>query len=186
MFIQSDTAKGQILDETLQYTGHIFTIVQQHIATPDGLTVRRELIKHAPAVALLSLTADDEVLINREYRVGINAEAFALPAGLMNPGETVMQSAKRELEEETGYIAQNLEEMCAVRSSEGMTDEVVHLILARVDKTKRTQQHFDQDEFVTSRFVPLADVVAAVQDGRIASAQSVSAISYYMAFMRKH
>lgn len=185
MFIQKHTQAGHVTSENVAYSGHIFDIVQQQIDTPDGLSVQRDLVRHAPAVALLAMTADDQVLINREYRVGINAEAFALPAGLMDPGESVMQSAKRELEEETGYIAQALTPLCSVRSSEGMTDEVVHLVLAKVDAGKRTAKHFDQDEFVTSQFVPLAEVLAAVQDGRIQSAQSVSAISYYMAFVRK-
>ena len=185
MFIQKNTAKGEIQSATTAYSGHIFDVLQQVVKTPDGLTVHRDLIKHAPAVALLALTADDQVLVNREYRVGINAEAYALPAGLINPGEDVLTAAKRELEEETGYLAQSLEAMVAIRSSEGMTDEVVHLILARVDRAKRTAQHFDADEFVTSPFVPLAEVIAAVRDGRIASAQSVAAISYYLAFVRQ-
>jgi ADP-ribose pyrophosphatase len=184
MFIQSDTAKGKILSSTTSYTGHIFKVTNHQVQTPDGLTVQRDLIEHAPAVALLAITDDDQVLVNREYRIGINAEAYALPAGLINAGETPLQAAKRELEEETGYLAQSLTPLCAVRSSEGMTDEVVHLFLASVDRDKHVAKHFDQDEFVTSEFVPLNEVLEAVKDGRIASAQSVSAISYYMAFVR--
>ncbi|WP_125707896.1 NUDIX hydrolase [Lacticaseibacillus porcinae] len=184
MFIQSDSAKGKILSSEISYTGHIFNVTNNQVQTPDGLTVQRDLIEHAPAVALLAITDDDQVLINREYRIGINAEAYALPAGLIDEGETPQQAAKRELEEETGYLAQSLTPLCAVRSSEGMTDEVVHLFLAAVDPEKKAAKHFDQDEFVTSAFVPLKEVLEAVQDGRIASAQSVSAISYYMAFVR--
>lgn len=184
MFIQSDTAKGQIQSSSTAYTGHIFKVIKNIVKTPDGLQVDRDLVKHDPAVALLAITSDDQVLINREYRIGINAEAYALPAGLIDAGETPLQAAKRELEEETGYIAQSLTPLCAVRSSEGMTDEVVHLFLASVDRDKHAAKHFDQDEFVTSEFVPLNEVLEAVKDGRIASAQSVSAISYYMAFVR--
>lgn len=184
MFIQPNSAKGKILSSETSYTGHIFKVTNNQVKTPDGLTVQRDLIEHAPAVALLAITADDQVLINREYRIGINAEAYALPAGMIDAGETPLQAAKRELEEETGYLAQSLTPLCTVRSSEGMTDEVVHLFLASVDRDIQAAKHFDQDEFVTSEFVPLNDVLEAVKDGRIASAQSVSAISYYMAFVR--
>lgn len=184
MFIEPKGTKGEILSSTTSYTGHIFKVTNNQVKTPDGLTIQRDLIKHAPAVALLAITEDDQVLINREYRIGINAEAYALPAGLIDAGETPLQAAKRELEEETGYLAQALTPLCAVRSSEGMTDEVVHLFLASIDTTKRAAKHFDQDEFVTSQLVPLTEVLDAVKDGRIASAQSVSAISYYMAFVR--
>ena len=64
-----------------------------------------------------------------------------------------------------------------------MTDETVHLMLAQIDESKRTAQHFDQDELVTSQLVPLADVIKAVQSGAIGSAQSVAAVSYYLAFI---
>ncbi|MCX2454886.1 NUDIX hydrolase [Lacticaseibacillus nasuensis] len=184
MEITRHTAAGDIQAERQLYSGHIFDIVQQTIHTPDGLTVTRDLVKHAPAVALLALTADEQVLVNREYRVGINAESFALPAGLIDPGESVEAAARRELQEETGFVAQTVTEMTAIRSSEGMTDEVVHLMLVTVDPGRRTSKHFDQDEFVTSDFVPLAEVIAAVKDGRMASAQTVSAVSYYLAFVR--
>lgn len=184
MFLQASKATGRILSSRSVYAGHIFQIFQQTIDTPDGLRVERDLIKHAPAVAMLALTADDRVLINREYRVAINAEAFALPAGLMDPGEDPETAAKRELHEETGFAPLDVQEMCAVRSSEGMTDEVVHLMLCHVDPDQGGKQDFDQDEFVTSQFVPLADVIDAVKSGLIASAQSVSALSYYLAFIR--
>lgn len=184
MFIHSSKQTGRILAARTVYSGHIFDVIKQTIDTPDGLRVERDLIKHAPAVAMLALTPDDQVLINREYRVGINAESFALPAGLMDPGEEPGTAAKRELEEETGYLAVDISEMCAIRSSEGMTDEVVHLMLAHIDPAKRTKTHFDQDEFVTSKLVPLTEVIAAVKGGKIASAQSVGAIAYYQAFIK--
>lgn len=184
MFIEPTGKKGRILSSSTVYSGYIFSILKQVIDTPDGLQVERDLVKHQPAVALLAMTADDEVLVNREYRVGINAESFALPAGLIDPGESVMDATKRELTEETGYIAQGVQEMTAIRSSEGMTDEVVHLMLVQVAKDDKGKQHFDQDEFVTSQFVPLSEVIAAVKDGRMASAQTVSAVSYYLAFIR--
>lgn len=183
MFIKASTKPGRILAAHTAYSGHIFEVIQQTIDTPDGLRVERDLIKHAPAVAMLALTPDHKVLVNREYRVGINAEAFALPAGLMDPGENPIVAARRELAEETGYEAGEISEMCAIRSSEGMTDETVHLMLAQIDESKHTAQHFDQDEFVTSQLVPLADVIKAVQSGAIGSAQSVAAVSYYLAFI---
>lgn len=184
MFIEPTGKKGRILSSSTVYSGYIFSILKQVIDTPDGLQVERDLVKHQPAVALLAMTADDDVLVNREYRVGINAESFALPAGLIDPGESVTEATKRELTEETGYIAQNVQEMTAIRSSEGMTDEVVHLMLVQVAKADKGKQHFDQDEFVTSQFVPLSEVIAAVKDGRMASAQTVSAVTYYLAFIR--
>ena len=86
MFFDHPLAKGTILSETPHYHGPIFDIVTQKIKTPDGLTVKRDLIRHANAVAMLALTHDNRVLINREYRVATNSEVYALPAGLIDAG----------------------------------------------------------------------------------------------------
>ncbi|WP_461223960.1 NUDIX hydrolase [Lacticaseibacillus suihuaensis] len=184
MFIETPQPSGRILSSREVYAGPIFSVLQQTIDTPDGLRVTRDLIRHAQAVAMLAITPDDRVLVNREYRVGVNRESFALPAGLINTGETVLAAARRELQEETGYQALDLSELVAVHSSEGMTDELVHLVLATIDPEQTTAKHFDQDEFVQSALVPLEEVKAAVQAGQITSAQSVSALSYYLAFIR--
>lgn len=182
MFLNPNVKPGEILGETPQYHGPIFDVVTQSIRTPAGLTVSRDLIVHAPAVAILAMTPDQQVLVNREYRVGVNAEAYALPAGLMDDDETAEEAARRELAEETGFVAQTMRELTAVRASEGMTDEVVHLMHATIDVNARTETHFDADEFVTSALVPFDEVVGAVKSGLIASAQSVAAVSYFLAF----
>ncbi|MFK5281260.1 NUDIX hydrolase, partial [Lacticaseibacillus paracasei] len=79
----------------------------------------------------------------------------------------------------------DLQWMTAIRSSEGMTDETVNLVLAHLDLADKTKQDFDQDEFVTSRLVPFSELVAGVKAGKIRSAQTVSAVTYYLAFIAK-
>jgi len=177
-------AFGQILSEKTMYNGPIFDVKRLQIKTPDQLTVQRDLITHAPAVAMLAMTDDQQVLINREYRVAVNQEVYALPAGLINAGEDVPTAALRELREETGYIGSDPRVMTAIRSSEGMTDELVSLVLVQIDQNNKTVTDFDQDEFVSSKLVPFADVIDAVKQGQIQSAQSVAAVAYYQAFMR--
>ena len=185
MFFDQPLAKGKILSETPHYHGPIFDVVTQHIKTPDGLTVERDLIRHANAVAMLAMTDDGRVLVNREYRVAVNSEVFGLPAGLMDPGEDWQTAASRELREETGYVTHDLQGMTAIRSSQAMTDETVNLVLAHLDLADKTKQDFDQDEFVTSRLVPFSELVAGVKAGKIRSAQTVSAVTYYLAFIAK-
>ncbi|QVI35893.1 NUDIX hydrolase [Lacticaseibacillus chiayiensis] len=185
MFFDLPLAKGKILSETPHYHGPIFDVVTQKINTPDGLTVERDLIRHPNAVAMLALTDDGRVLVNREYRVATNSEVFGLPAGLIDPGEDWQTAASRELHEETGYLTHDLQWLTAVRSSEGMTDETVNLVLAKINLAAKTSQDFDKDEFVTSRLVPFSELVAGVKAGKINSAQTVAAVTYYLAFIAK-
>lgn len=180
--IDFEPTPGTILTSETVYSGPIFDIKKQQITTPDGLTVSRDLIDHAPAVVLLALTADHkQALIGREYRVGVNREALALPAGLINPGETPEAAAKRELAEETGYKAQELTPLLTITASEGMTNELLHCFVVIIDPDKRTSKHFDADEFVTTQLVPVDEIIAAIKTGAITSAQTISTIMYWLA-----
>lgn len=179
--INFEPTSGKILSSTTAYTGPIFSVQKQQITTPDGLTVSRDLIDHAPAVVILALTADHKrALIGREYRVGVNREAIALPAGLINPGEEPETAARRELAEETGYQVQTLKPLLTITASEGMTNEVQHCFVATIDPEKRTDKHFDADEFVTTSLVAVTDIVAAISQGQITSAQTIATVMYWL------
>jgi len=176
---------GQILKEQSVYQGPIFDLVKQTIKTPDGLTVDRDLIKHGDAVTILAITDDDQVVVNTEYRVGLNAETISLPAGLINAGEAPLAAATRELQEETGYIAHDSQVMTAITSSEGFTSETVNLILTHIDPTEHGERHFDADEFVNNQLVPLRQVIDLLRAGKIRSAQAVCALTWYLNFLRE-
>lgn len=175
---------GKVLKQTPVYHGPIFDLVKQEIETPDGLKVERDLIDHGNAVTILAITADDRVVLGSEYRVGRNAETISLPAGLINPGEDPLTAAKRELREETGYIAHQPRLMTKISSSEGFTNETVNLILTRIDPNEHGEKHFDHDEYVNTALVPLTQVIDYLKTGRIHSAQGVCALTWYLNFIR--
>ncbi|MFC6182349.1 NUDIX hydrolase [Lactiplantibacillus daowaiensis] len=175
---------GKILKQEQVYQGPIFNLLKRTIETPDGLRVERDLIDHGNAVTILALTADDQVVLNTEYRVGRNAETISLPAGLINPGEQPLVAATRELQEETGYIAHDSRVMTAITSSEGFTNETVHLILTHIDPTEHGERHFDADEFVNTQLVPLTQVIDLMRAGKLRSAQAVCALNWYLNFER--
>jgi len=175
---------GEVLTTTPVYHGPIFDLVKQTIKTPDGLEVERDLIQHGDAVTILALTADDQVVLGSEYRVGRNAETISLPAGLINAGEDPVTAAVRELQEETGYIAHDAKIMTQISSSEGFTDETVSLILTHIDPQEHGQRHFDADEYVNTQLVPLDQVIELLKNGQIHSAQAICALTWYLNFVR--
>ena len=96
-----------VLDSKHVYQGAIFGVDDMRIALPmrgGGRTViRRQVMRHAPCVVMLVHDcANDRYLIEREYRIGCDAFAYGLPAGLIDGGEDVEEAALRELREETG------------------------------------------------------------------------------------
>jgi ADP-ribose pyrophosphatase len=179
------TKQGQILSEKEVFKGRIFTVSQRQIHTPDGLNVERDVVTHIPAAVVLALTPDrQKALLNVEYRAGINAESYSLPAGLLDAGETPLQAAVREVKEETGYTLTDPHAMTQVSTSEGFSSETNTLVWGTIDPTERGAQHFDQDEFVNSKLVSFDEIIAAVKDGTIHAGQAVAAIGFYLSFIQ--
>ena len=102
--------------------------------------------------------ANDTYLVEREYRVGSHGFVYGLPAGLIDPGEDVDAAAWRELEEETGVVpadraANDIEHVGDYYSSEGMSDELAHVLVIHLGAWSQGRHHFDADEHVESAWV---------------------------------
>lgn len=173
---------GKIVAQKQVYAGPIFQLDKQKIETPDGLLVNRDVIVHQTAVTILAFTSDQHVLLNTEYRVGVNAESLSLPAGLINANETAEEAAKRELLEETGYEATKVQELTIITASEGFSTEKVILVVAQINPVKKAAQHFDADEFVNSQLIRYDHLKQLIKQGRIRSAQAIATVGYYEMF----
>ena len=104
--------------------------------------------------------------------------AYGLPAGLMDEGEDIMDAALRELAEETGVVpdrdTMGVDFVGDFYSSEGMTDELAHIMVLHLGPFRREQRHFDADEHVESAWIPWSDLAAT----RITSSNSMIAIQH--------
>lgn len=152
-----------VLSSEHVYQGAIFGVEDMRIALPmrDGgqTVIRRQVMRHAPCVVMLVHDcAEDRYLIEREYRIGCDAFAYGLPAGLIDAGENVDAAAFRELREETG-VEPDDENGCDIDhvgqfySSEGMTDELANIMVLHLRHWHATKRHFDGDEHVESAWV---------------------------------
>ena len=152
-----------VLDSKHVYQGAIFGVDDMRIALPmrDGgqTVIRRQVMRHAPCVVMLVHDcANDRYLIEREYRVGCDAFAYGLPAGLIDGGEDVEQAALRELREETGveptgHDGIEFDHVGQFYSSEGMTDELANIMVLHLRSWRPVERHFDGDEHVESAWV---------------------------------
>ena len=174
-----------IASTTTVFRGPIFTVDDVELDLPlvsGGTTrIRRQIIRHAPCVVMLVHDVPgDRYLIEREYRIGSDRFAYGLPAGLMDKGENPEQAALRELAEETGTVpddaAVRFDHAGAYYSSEGMTDELVHIMVIHLDRWHTEDRRFDADEHVESAWVTWRQLL----DTPVTESNAIIAIQHEM------
>lgn len=160
------------LTEDVVWTGRIFNVDRLQVQLPDGRTAIRDVVRHPGAVAIVALTDEGRICLVRQYRTALGRVTVEIPAGKLDyPGEDPLECAKRELKEETGFVAGRIAYLTTIATSCGFADELIHIYLA-------TQLSFegarpDDDEFLNVDLVPVEELVDAVLDGKIEDAKTV-------------
>ena len=133
------------------FRGRVFRVTRDKVAIPGKGKVVREIVRHSGAVVIAPLISATEILLIKQYRFPAEAELWEIPAGTLEPGESPDQCAARELEEETGYRAGEIQPVLHFYSTPGFCDELMHLFVAR--NLTPGRQKLDADEsLVTERF----------------------------------
>ena len=157
------------------FDGIILHVFKDTVELPNGKPATREVIRHVGAVGVIPITDDGKVLIERQFRYPLNRVITEIPAGKLDSfTEDRLSAAKRELEEETGYIAAEWIDMGDYYPTPAYCDERITLYLAR--GLSLGQRHLDEDEFLNFALVPLEDLAADVMAGRITDGKTQVAV----------
>ena len=156
------------------YDGAIIHVRRDRVLLPNGPTSTREIVEHPGGVGILALEADGTVLLVRQYRYAFGRTLLEIPAGKREPGEEPFVTARRELREETGAIAESWTPLGSLIASPGCYDEVLHLYLARGLTFGDT--HPDEDEFLSVRRIPFQELVQRCLSGEIQDGKTVTAV----------
>lgn len=176
------THKERIIGSEPLFDGGFLHAEKLTVLLPNGKTALREVTRHRGAVAVVPIWPDGSVTIVRQFRPAIDQESIEVPAGLLDPNEDRLTAAKRELEEETGLLAENWYELATVASSPGCSDEKVTLFAAT--KLSGGKMHLDEDEFLVAQRIPLEELHAMICSGQTLNASTVAAVLLAMEKIR--
>ncbi|MCC7251430.1 NUDIX hydrolase [Hyphomicrobium sp.] len=153
------------------YRGRLLHVNEDEVRLPDGATGRREYIVHPGAAMMLAMPDEHTVLLERQYRHPLRRHVYELPAGKIDPGEDALQTARRELLEETGYTARDWRHLTTLYPVVAYSDERVELYLAR--GLEHVGHRLDEGEFLEVITLPLATAVDWARTGRIVEAKTI-------------
>jgi len=163
-----------VLGRTQHFAGPMFRVLSDDVAMPGGRTGRRDYIVHIGAVGVVALDEAGRVVLVRQYRHPVGRELWELPAGLADlHGETLLETAVRELAEEADLRAARWDLLADVHTSPGYSTEIIRLFLARdLSDVPAGQRHTREDEEagITIRRVDLDEAVGMALDGEITNA----------------
>ncbi len=164
--------RGEVLLET-----RLFRVVRRRQRLADGTSREREVILHPGAAVVIPMVDEQRVCLIWNYRIAVEERMLELPAGTLNPGEDPDETARRELEEETGYRAGRIEKLAEFFMSPGILHERTHLYLAR--DLKEGPAAREPGEEIENVVVPWDEAMRLVEAGKVRDAKTLVGLLYY-------
>ncbi len=159
------------IDTKLVYEGGFIQVHKDNVRLPDGSTSSREYLKHPGAVAIIALLDNGNLIMERQFRYAPQQEFIELPAGKIDHGEDTLVTAKRELLEETGYVANEWTHLSTAWPCIGYADERMEYYLARGLTHKGRQ--LDDGEFLEVFELSPAEAIEWIRLGKITDSKTI-------------
>lgn len=180
-------AEGDGLTETCLeseqvFKGVLLDVRRDRARLPDGGEATREYIVHPGAVVVVPVLPNGRLLFERQFRYPLRRVFIELPAGKIDPGEDILTCAKRELREETGFVAEQWSHLGVMHPCIGYSDERIE-IFAATGLTEVGHER-DDEEFLELFELGMVDAEQAVLDGRITDGKTISALFLALPFLR--
>lgn len=153
------------------FRGGFLRLHRDVVRLPDGSQAVREYVRHPGAVAIVALTAEGRVILERQHRYPLGRDFIEIPAGKLEPDEAHLDTANRELLEETGFAAAEWTRLGLVHNAIGYSDEGIELWLA-TGLEKRAAK-LDDGEFLEVFELPFEEALAMATDGRISDVKTI-------------
>jgi ADP-ribose pyrophosphatase len=166
--------KATVKSMTEVYKGRVFDFVTENIELPNGRETDMAFIRHPGSTAVVPLMGDNTVVMELQYRHPVAEYLLEIPAGTLEPGESPLDCAKRELIEETGFRAQEFIKLGKIHIIPAYSDEEIRVFIAK--GLTPAKQDLDPDEIIEVVTYPLEKVLQMIKNGRITDALTILSI----------
>ncbi len=146
--------------------------------TVEGRKVKREIIKHPGAAAMLAFDEKNRIILVRQHRYP-HGYVLEIPAGTLEKGESPKACALREIQEETGYRAKRMTHLVTYYPSIGYNTEAIHCFVA--SGLTQVEKKLDTDEFITVKKIELPKLLKMIKAGKIIDSKTICAVMIYAA-----
>ena len=167
----------EILNHREVYSGKIVKLHVDVIRQESGESTMREVVLHPGGVAAIPVLDDGRIVLIRQFRYPLRKYIWEIPAGKLDSGQTPRDTIARELEEEIGYTAGTLTEICSFYTSPGFCDEIIHLFVAR--GLVPCIQRPEAGEHITPEARTLGECLEMISSGEIMDGKSVLGILWF-------
>jgi ADP-ribose pyrophosphatase len=167
-----DPLAERTLDSRLAFEGVFLRLYVDHVRSADGHTSTREYLRHPGAVMIIPLLDSAHVLLERQFRYPLGRSIVEFPAGKIDAGESPFECAKRELLEETGYVARRWSHLGGLHNAIAYSDEKIEFYLAE-DLERSGDARLDQGETLEVFEAPWRQLLEWVRDGSVTDVKTM-------------
>ena len=166
----ADMSERELASETV-FEGRLLHVKRDTVCLPDGKPATREYVEHNGAVMVIPVLDSGELVMERQYRYAMRRHCLEFPAGKIDPGEEPLATGRRELLEETGYVAAEWTYLASINPTVAYSTERVLLYLAR--GLEHRGGKLDDGEFLEVLNLPLDSLLELVRAGEITDVKTV-------------
>ena len=168
----------ETMKSTKVFEGKVISVRVDTVELPGAKYAKREIVDHRGAAAILAVDENENIYMVRQYRKACEEVLLEIPAGKLEIGEKPLDCAKRELREEVGIVADNMDYMLEFYTSAGFCNEKIHVFLAK--GITLAQRDPDEDEIIEVEKFTIDEVLKKITYGEIVDAKTIIAILYYV------